>query len=98
MVEARHVLVAGIVQGVGYRAFVDRNARDLGLAGWVRNLDDGRVEVYAEGEASKLDTLVARLRRGPRSAEVSGVEVSDCAPRDSIAFTVRPTALDPEDL
>ena len=97
-VEARHVLVSGIVQGVGYRAFAERTARDLGIKGWVRNLDDGRVEIYIEGEAEKLDAYVARCHRGPRSAEVSDVAVKACAIRTAVAFTVRPTALEPEEV
>jgi acylphosphatase len=62
------------VQGVGFRAFVEDEARALGLAGWVRNLDDGRVEAYAVGTASQLDQLTARLHRGPMMSEVRGVE------------------------
>ena len=98
MAEGRHLLVSGIVQGVGYRAFADRAARELGLTGWVRNLDDGRVEIYAEGESPALEAFESRCRRGPRSAEVSGLESSPCAVRSALAFTMRPTALEPEDL
>jgi acylphosphatase len=98
MAEARHILVSGIVQGVGYRAFAERSARELGLTGWVRNLDDGRVEIYAEGEPAQLDHYLERCRSGPRSAEVTAVEVTTCALRDAIAFTVRPTVLVPEEL
>jgi acylphosphatase len=95
---ARHVLVSGIVQGVGYRAFAERAARELGLTGWVRNLDDGRVEIYVEGAPSKIETFLERCGRGPRSAEVSDVAASACVPRNAVAFTMRPTALEPEDL
>ena len=98
MTEARHLLVSGIVQGVGYRAFAERNARDLGLAGWVRNLDDGRVEIFVEGEPAQLEMYVQRCRRGPRSAEVSEVSSTSCAPHGAVAFTVRPTAIEPEEL
>jgi acylphosphatase len=96
--EGRHLLVSGIVQGVGYRAFAERAARDLALTGWVRNLDDGRVEIYVEGDAPVLDRFVERCRRGPRSAEVSGIESKSCASREALAFTVRPTAFEPEEL
>ena len=62
------------MQGVGYRAFVENEARALGLAGWVRNLDDGRVEAYAAGTAEQLDRLTARLHQGPMTSVVRGVE------------------------
>lgn len=68
-------LVRGRVQGVGYRAFVQRHARDLGLAGHVENLADGRVEVMAEGPKDDLDLLLVRVRNGPTHAEVDDVEV-----------------------
>lgn len=96
--EARHILVSGIVQGVGYRAFAERNARELGLSGWVRNLDDGRVEIFVEGEPSRLEMYVERCHRGPRSAEVTEVSSTSCAPHGAVAFTMRPTANDPESL
>lgn len=68
-------LVRGRVQGVGYRAFVQRHARDLGLAGHAENLADGRVEVVAEGPADDLELLLVRVRNGPTHALVDDVEV-----------------------
>jgi acylphosphatase len=69
-----HLLVSGRVQGVFFRgATVDEAAR-LGVAGWVRNLQDGRVEVLAEGERGALEALVAFCRRGPPAARVDRVE------------------------
>lgn len=65
--------MSGIVQGVGYRYFAQRAAQRLGLAGYAKNLRDGRVEVYAVGPADSLDALQAALERGPQSAQVSGV-------------------------
>jgi acylphosphatase len=62
------------VQGVGFRWFVEKNASDLGLRGWVRNEDDGRVQVYATGTLDQLHQLAAFLYQGPRMAEVRGVE------------------------
>jgi acylphosphatase len=78
MVEvARRYLVSGRVQGVGYRYFTVRAARELGLRGWVRNLSDGRVEVCAVGAARKLIHLEGELRLGPLRAEVRSMEVED---------------------
>ncbi|MCU1337608.1 MAG: acylphosphatase [Bryobacterales bacterium] len=73
--RARRYLISGQVQGVGYRFFAVRVARELGLKGWVRNLSDGRVEVYAAGPARRLEDFEARLRQGPPAGEVRGVEV-----------------------
>jgi acylphosphatase len=75
--RARKFWVSGQVQGVGYRYFAVRAARELGLKGWVRNLSDGRVEAYAAGPANLLEDFEARLRKGPMSGEVRGVEVED---------------------
>lgn len=75
-VERLTALVSGEVQGVGYRAFARRHALDLRLAGTVENLDDGRVEVVAEGPRSELEHLLVFLRRGPAHAQVGGIEVS----------------------
>jgi len=69
-------LVAGCVQGVGFRWFVLRKAEGLGVVGWVSNLPDGRVQVVARGGDEAIETLDAILRRGPRLAAVSHVERS----------------------
>lgn len=69
-------LVRGRVQGVGFRAFVRRQALDLGLDGYVENLPDGRVEVVAEGERSELEHLLVKLRVGPAHAEVDTIDVA----------------------
>jgi acylphosphatase len=87
--EARRYLISGMVQGVGYRAFAERLARQIGVTGWARNLDDGRVEVHANGTAGQLDDLEARLRQGPRWAEVRGVEVSEAAVSHESDFHIR---------
>ena len=70
----RRYLVAGAVQGVGFRFFAARQAMRLGLSGWVRNLSDGRVEAVAEGEQQQLEQFEAELRRGPGMAAVAKVE------------------------
>jgi acylphosphatase len=73
----RYYLVRGRVQGVGFRWFVHREAAALGLKGWVRNTDDGKVEVVASGEAGKLAELRIALKRGSRGSRVDAVEESD---------------------
>jgi acylphosphatase len=65
-----HFLVQGRVQGVGFRWFVQREAGELSLRGWVRNTDEGEVEVVAAGSPAALDGLRASLRRGPRGSRV----------------------------
>lgn len=69
-----NLLVSGRVQGVGYRAFIQRHARDLGLAGTAENLSDGRVEVVLEGPTSELKHALVFVRRGPVHADVQAVE------------------------
>lgn len=75
-VARARILVAGIVQGVAYRQSAAWEAERLGLAGWVRNLPDGRVEALAEGPRDRVESLVAWCWRGPPSARVSQVEVA----------------------
>jgi len=75
--RAKRYYVSGSAQGVGYRYFAQRAARHLGLAGYVRNLRDGRVEVYAIGAAENLAALRRELDRGPNGAAVSGVTEED---------------------
>jgi len=66
-------VVSGMVQGVGFRYFVYRTARQLGLVGWARNLPDGRVQVVAEGDRGTLEVFVRELRVGPRFASISDI-------------------------
>ena len=71
------VKVQGRVKGIGYRAFVISQARVLGLAGYVRNLpDENAVELEAEGERSRLEQLIARLKAGPPLSRVTKVDVN----------------------
>lgn len=69
-------LVHGQVQGVGYRFFVERQAKEPGLSGYTRNLRDGAVEVVVEGPRAGLEKLVVQLRQGPRMARVERVETT----------------------
>jgi acylphosphatase len=68
-----HFLIRGRVQGVGFRWFVHRDASELDLRGWVRNTEDGDVEVVASGTANDLAELRASLRRGPRGSRVDNL-------------------------
>lgn len=72
-----HVFVAGRVQGVGFRAWTEREARLLGLKGWVKNLPDGRVEAVAEGPPEAVAALLEKLKTGPRAAKVENLDVKD---------------------
>jgi acylphosphatase len=72
--QAKRFFVSGMVQGVGFRFFAERTAASLGVGGFVRNLFDGRVEVYAIGSAEQVDSLRDALRRGPRMAAVYRVD------------------------
>ncbi|MFH0774469.1 MAG: acylphosphatase [bacterium] len=70
-----HILVSGRVQGVFFRAHTKDGAISLGLVGWVKNLRDGRVEVYCEGEREKVEKLIEWCKKGPSSAIVRDVEL-----------------------
>jgi len=74
---AKRLLISGRVQGVGYRESMRYEAERLGVTGWVRNRRDGGVEAVVDGETEALDTIIAWARRGPRSAQVVAVEVSE---------------------
>lgn len=83
------VLISGQVQGVNFRAACQRMAWQCGVAGWVRNLDDGRVEAVFEGTAEDVQHLLEWARHGPRLAVVSDVAVQPERPEGLGAFTVR---------
>jgi acylphosphatase len=85
----RRVLVSGQVQGVLFRDTCRSEAQRLGVAGWVRNLYDGRVEAVFEGEPRAVDRMVAWAHRGPRHAIVQGVEVIDEEPEGLGGFEIR---------
>ena len=87
-VAARIYLVRGRVQGVNYRDYTQRSATALGLTGYVRNLDDGRVEAYACGPLDKLSDLAAALRKGPHLADVRGVEEQEAEVRHYSDFQI----------
>ena len=70
-----HVIVSGFVQGVGYRQFVKKTARNLGLKGWSKNISEGRVEVVFVGEKQKIEEALKILKKGPFLSEVRNMDV-----------------------
>jgi acylphosphatase len=86
---AKRWFVEGLVQGVGFRYFVQKEATALGVRGWARNLDDGRVEVYAVGASKQLSDLAAILHAGPRMAQVRSVEEREDTVEDLSGFRIR---------
>ena len=83
MTTQAHVTVRGVVQGVAFRAYTQREARSLGLRGYVRNLPDGSVEIVAQGERDAVERLVAWARVGPAAARVRDVSVTYAEPTDA---------------
>jgi acylphosphatase len=83
--------ITGRVQGVGYRFWLNREARRHGLTGWVRNRSDGSVEALLKGEDAAVEAVIAACRRGPRMAAVDRVERSDAADDGSVGFEQRET-------
>ncbi|MFA5479001.1 MAG: acylphosphatase [Candidatus Muiribacteriota bacterium] len=75
MYKAIQASIKGRVQGVGYRYFVFRNAKDLAVTGYVRNMPDRSVEVVAEGDEINIESLIEQLKIGPFSSKVEKVEV-----------------------
>ena len=71
-----HIIVTGMVQGVGFRYFVYRHAAQLGLNGFCRNLYNGSVEIEVEGDRSLVEDLIQQVKVGPRFAEVTDVKVA----------------------
>ena len=71
-----HVIVSGLVQGVWFRASTQRKAEELGLKGWVRNTEDGRVEAVFEGDQMRVEDMIKWCRKGPVLAKVEDVAVN----------------------
>ena len=84
-----HVFVSGTVQGVYYRANTRDAVRERGVDGWVRNLDDGRVEAVFEGDEASVEAMVEWCHTGSPRAEVDGVEVEYEPPEAESGFEVR---------
>lgn len=88
---ARRYLISGRVQGVGFRYYAVREAKALGVVGWVRNLMDGRVEVIAAGDDTVLHAFESRLWQGPPHARVAAVDSEPAQTPDWTDFRVLPT-------
>ena len=89
MIIARRFVISGRVQGVGFRFFAEDQARAENIAGYVRNLPDGRVEALAEGEAESVERFERALHRGPRSAIIERVESETVPTADRHGFSLR---------
>jgi acylphosphatase len=88
----RQIRVSGRVQGVGFRAALQREAKKLAITGWVRNRSDGSVEALLQGPSSAVEAIVAWARRGPRGAEVTDVVAADADHEpEHTRFELRPT-------
>lgn len=72
-----HILVSGRVQGVWYRAFTKEAAERHDINGWVKNLDDGRVEALAIGEKEKIADFIDELKKGPKASRVDSIEAKE---------------------
>jgi len=86
----KQLRIEGLVQGVGFRYFMQRRARSLGVTGWVRNRADGSVEAVVQGSTDTIAAIIALARRGPPSARVTDVRISDTDGRFE-EFDLRPT-------
>ena len=90
MKVTRHLAISGRVQGVGYRFYMQRKARELGLTGWVRNRHDGSVEAMIQGSPEGVEAMTTWARRGPPSAAVADLRIADGS-GDYAEFEARPT-------
>jgi acylphosphatase len=79
MKQGKRIYISGLVQGVWYRAFAQDIARKLNIAGWVRNIDDGRVEILAFGEDKNMEFFLAELYKGSRGSKVESVKYKNVA-------------------
>lgn len=77
MIIRRYIEVFGMVQCVGFRFFADRSAAGLGLSGWVRNRDDGAVEMEIQGDGASVEAFIGAVSQGPRYARVERISVRE---------------------
>ena len=88
MVTAVHVKIRGLVHGVSFRSSMARLASDLGVRGWVRNLPDGTVEAFLEGDEGRVRRIVDWAKFGPPRARVDKLEVEQTTPRNHRDFRI----------
>ncbi|SHK19972.1 acylphosphatase [Thermocrinis minervae] len=87
---AFRVYVDGIVQGVGFRAFTKRLAESYGLSGWVRNLPDGRVEIFVQGDRDVVWEFLKGVSEGPKHGRVDSLTLIKEVPKDEdLGFSIR---------
>lgn len=87
--KAAHFIVSGRVQGVGFRYYTLKQARNLDLSGWVRNLPDGSVEAFAEGPEEALETFETALRKGPSWSSVTECRKREASPEGTAGFKIK---------
>mgnify|MGYP000341304588 CR=1 FL=1 len=87
--KAVHIFLSGRVQGVGFRAFIRRNANKLNVNGWAKNLEDGRVEAVFTGKKEKVNKLIELVKKGPRFANVTDIEIKEDINEDYNNFEIR---------
>ena len=90
-IASLRVRIEGVVQGVGFRAFVLREAQARRLTGWVRNRLDGSVEAMVYGPVKQVESLIGACTRGPTGARVSNIDLFKADPPREPGFTLRPT-------
>ncbi len=88
---AKRLQIAGLVQGVGYRDWMVRQATRLGVFGWVRNRGDGTVEAFVQGDVAAVEELLRACRRGPAGAAVSLIHEDLAEPTEELGFHSLPT-------
>lgn len=74
MKRSVRLYISGLVQGVFYRGFIKENAEKLGVRGFVRNLEDGRVEIFIEGNPAEVNKMIELCKKGPKHSEIKNVE------------------------
>lgn len=86
---SKNIYVSGIVQGVGFRWFVQKTAHDYLITGWTKNLDDGRVEIFASGKESHMEDFIKEINRGNKFSKVESIEVIDIEYTEFTAFKIK---------
>ena len=88
MKKSVRLYISGTVQGVFFRMFVKQSAERLNIKGFVRNLEDGRIEVFAEGNIDEIDKLIEICKKGPKHSKIRNVEIKDERFQDFKTFKI----------